>query len=54
MALKYIMAVRRKGKLLSRKRMRLAGMINLWRRFVSGKERYQARILRKRVEPEDL
>jgi len=36
------MALRRKGKLYSRKKMRLIKMIRSWRRFVSGKEKYQA------------
>jgi len=43
------MAVRRKGKLYSRKKMRLINMIKSWRRFVSGKEKYQATKSRKSV-----
>lgn len=48
------MAVRRKGKLLSRKRMRLINVINSWRRFVSGKEKCQAKVMRRKVREMDI
>ena len=43
------MATRRKGKICSRKKMRMINMIKTWRRFVSGKEKYQAEEMRKTI-----